>query len=79
MDRSYKRKNYKSGGSGGFNSWNSKKKFTQQLRPGMIGFLCTCNTREQDCVRESYNVLNEYADRLLEAAKVILFNSICQF
>lgn len=28
------------------------------------GFLCSCNFREKDCVRESYNLLNHYADKL---------------
>ncbi|XP_066250402.1 THUMP domain-containing protein 1 homolog [Euwallacea similis] len=26
------------------------------------GFLCSCNNREKDCVRETYNILNKYAD-----------------
>jgi len=34
------------------------------LRPNLKGFLCTCNDREKDCVRETYNLLNEYADQL---------------
>uniref|UniRef100_A0A1B6CRM5 THUMP domain-containing protein n=1 Tax=Clastoptera arizonana TaxID=38151 RepID=A0A1B6CRM5_9HEMI len=36
----------------------------QLLEPGLKGFLCTCNGREKDCIRESYNILNEYADKL---------------
>ncbi|KAJ8933869.1 hypothetical protein NQ314_013722 [Rhamnusium bicolor] len=28
------------------------------------GFLCSCNNREKECVRESYNLLNKYADML---------------
>lgn len=28
------------------------------------GFLLTCNNREKECVRESYNLLNEYIDKL---------------
>nr|CAH7741688.1 unnamed protein product [Callosobruchus chinensis] len=28
------------------------------------GFLCSCNNREKDCVREAYNLLNKYADKL---------------
>jgi len=34
------------------------------LRAHLKGFLCTCNDREKDCVRETYNLLNEYADQL---------------
>lgn len=37
------------------------KKFT--LDVGMKGFLMTCD-REKECVREAYNLLNEYADQL---------------
>lgn len=33
------------------------------LEPGIRGFLATCNFREKDCVRECYNLLNEYADQ----------------
>lgn len=29
------------------------------LAPGMKGVLVTCNERENLCVREAYNVLNE--------------------
>lgn len=34
------------------------------LEPNMRGFLCSCNNREKDCVYESYNLLNRYADAL---------------
>lgn len=49
---------------------NKKKYFQRNVRkrhflePGLTGFFCTCNFREKDCVRESYNILNEYADKL---------------
>lgn len=39
----------------------SKRQF---LESGQHGFLATCNFREKDCVRESYNILNQYADEL---------------
>ncbi|XP_058125590.1 THUMP domain-containing protein 1 homolog [Anopheles ziemanni] len=32
------------------------------LKPGHRGFLITCNGRVRDCVRDSYRILNEYAD-----------------
>lgn len=32
------------------------------LETGIKGFLATCNFREKDCVRECYNLLNEYAN-----------------
>ncbi|KAI5631392.1 THUMP domain-containing protein [Phthorimaea operculella] len=34
------------------------------LEAGFKGFFCTCNFREKDCVKEVYNLLNEYAERL---------------
>ncbi|KAK3883174.1 hypothetical protein Pcinc_012505 [Petrolisthes cinctipes] len=37
---------------------------TNVLRSGLKGFLCMCNFHERDCVRETYNILNEFADRL---------------
>lgn len=69
MDKSYKRKNFNNRpnhGRGGYNNWNNKK-FKNYLQPGMKGFLCTCNTREKDCIRESQNILDEYADRVLQS------------
>ncbi|KAF5278100.1 hypothetical protein FQR65_LT03616, partial [Abscondita terminalis] len=39
-----------------------RKKYV--LQPGLKGFFCSCNVRERDCVKESYNILNEYADKL---------------
>lgn len=49
---------------------NNKKFYQNQnkprnfLEPGIRGFLATCNMREKDCVRECYNLLNEYADQV---------------
>lgn len=40
----------------------SANKHRNFLEPGIRGFLATCNFREKDCVRESYNLLNEFAD-----------------
>jgi len=42
----------------------SQKRRRYVLEPGLKGFLCSCNFREKDCIRESYNILNEYADIL---------------
>lgn len=40
-------------------------KFERFLLPGMKGFLITCgNKAENDAVRDAYNILNEYADKL---------------
>lgn len=36
------------------------------LEPGLRGFMITCNYREKDCVRECYNLLNEYAEPIVE-------------
>lgn len=43
-----------------------KPKRSNYLEAGLKGFLCTCNFREKECVRESYNLLNEYADRFCD-------------
>lgn len=32
------------------------------------GFLCSCNNREKDCIRESYQILNKAADELFGTA-----------
>lgn len=42
-------------------SYNKAKNF---LEPGISGFFATCNYGEKECVRECYNLLNEYADQL---------------
>ncbi|XP_042208798.1 THUMP domain-containing protein 1 homolog isoform X1 [Homarus americanus] len=41
-----------------------QKKLESVLGQEMTGFLCTCNDNERDCVREAYNILNEFADQL---------------
>ncbi|XP_013188901.1 THUMP domain-containing protein 1 homolog [Amyelois transitella] len=41
-----------------------KRKNKYFLEPGFKGFFCTCNFREKDCVKEVYNLLNEYAGKL---------------
>jgi len=35
-----------------------------RLVAGLKGFIVTCNEHERDAVKESYNILNEYADKL---------------
>lgn len=42
--------------------FSNKAQFS--LRPGLKGFLATCNFREKDCVREAINILSEYADKM---------------
>ncbi|KAF2880517.1 hypothetical protein ILUMI_25654 [Ignelater luminosus] len=32
------------------------------LEPGLKGFICSCNFKEKECIREAYNILNEYGD-----------------
>ncbi|XP_013117466.2 THUMP domain-containing protein 1 homolog [Stomoxys calcitrans] len=49
--------------------FQNKKKFyqpsrKQYLEAGHKGFIATCNFNEKDCVRECYNILNQYADDL---------------
>ncbi|XP_059620121.1 THUMP domain-containing protein 1 homolog [Phlebotomus argentipes] len=50
-----KRKNY-------FKNQHMKQRKHSFLEPGLKGFLATCNFREKDCVRECYNILNQYSD-----------------
>lgn len=50
-----KRKNY-------FKTQNQKQRKRSFLEPGLKGFLATCNFREKDCVRECYNILNQYSE-----------------
>ena len=52
-----------------------KRKRVNDLDIGMKGFLITCNTHEKEAVRESYNILNEYADKLY-GPEVHMFNPI---
>ncbi|KAK3598754.1 hypothetical protein CHS0354_028810 [Potamilus streckersoni] len=40
------------------------RKHENILEPGIRGFLVTCNSHEKEAVRETYNILNEYADEL---------------
>lgn len=42
----------------------NKRTRTNFMEVGQRGFLATCNFREKDCVREAYNLLNEYYDKL---------------
>lgn len=46
------------------NTYQSQNKVKNFLEPGICGFFATCNFGEKECVRECYNLLNEYADQL---------------
>lgn len=59
MEGKKKRKNYFSNHG---NDHKRRKRLSLEI--GMRGFLCTCNFREKDCVREAYNLLEEYADKI---------------
>lgn len=48
----------------------AKKKKDLCLQADLKGFISTCNGMEGQCVRESYNILNEYADKLFGEEKV---------
>lgn len=41
-----------------------KKRRDLCLQPGFKGFISTTNGNEKQCIRESYNLLNEYADKI---------------
>jgi tRNA acetyltransferase TAN1 len=46
-------------------SKNAKKpRRAFSLGPDQKGFLLTCNFRERETIREAYQLLNEYADRM---------------
>ena len=47
-----------------------KSKVWSKLDAGMRGVLITCNKREKEAIREAYNLLNEYADKLYGPEKV---------
>lgn len=54
MDNKRKSRNY-------YNQGNYQKRSKQfNIDIGMSGFLCTCNFREKECVRDAYKLLNEY-------------------
>ncbi|ENN77094.1 THUMP domain-containing protein 1 homolog [Dendroctonus ponderosae] len=53
VEKSYKKPHYGKGAP-------KRRGVEEKLK----GFLCSCNIRERDCVRESYNLLNKYADLL---------------
>ncbi|XP_060535529.1 THUMP domain-containing protein 1 homolog isoform X2 [Cylas formicarius] len=46
--------------------YTNRKPFQKRaaLDVNLKGFLCSCNNREKDCIKESYNILNKYADIL---------------
>nr|XP_018906518.1 PREDICTED: THUMP domain-containing protein 1 homolog [Bemisia tabaci] len=40
------------------------------ITPGLKGFICTCNImNEKECVRESYNIMNEFSAKLFPEMK----------
>lgn len=43
----------------------NKRRRPYILETGIKGFFCTCNGKEKECIRESYNILNYYADQLI--------------
>ncbi|XKL65261.1 hypothetical protein PGB90_008681 [Kerria lacca] len=53
----------------------AKKKKDLFMKTGMKGFICTCNGNEKQCVQESYNILNEYADKLYGEETIVQLNS----
>lgn len=53
------------------NYYRKTQRHTKQhsLEPDLKGFLCSCNHREKECIREAYSLLNRYADMLLESTQ----------
>jgi len=54
-----------------FKAVKQSKKYAQGkvLKEDMVGFLLTCNNREREAVKEGYNLLNEFADKLFGPEK----------
>ncbi|XP_072396392.1 THUMP domain-containing protein 1 homolog [Diabrotica undecimpunctata] len=42
----------------------NRKQTRSSLDINLKGFLCSCNSREKECITEAYNLLNKYADIL---------------
>ncbi|KAL1518192.1 hypothetical protein ABEB36_001853 [Hypothenemus hampei] len=51
-----------------YQNMRKRPKFQNSVEVNMKGFLCSCDSREKDCVREAYNILNKYADTLWPTA-----------
>ncbi|KAK3908418.1 THUMP domain-containing protein 1 [Frankliniella fusca] len=49
-----------------------KGKFDFSLHPGVRGFIATCNFREKECIRETINILSEFADMIYGEDKAML-------
>ncbi|KAL3275740.1 hypothetical protein HHI36_020486 [Cryptolaemus montrouzieri] len=47
---------------------NNRKK-SNNIDVNFKGFLCSCNNREKDCIKESYNILNKAAEELYGSTK----------
>lgn len=45
-----------------YKGYSKKRKWKEELRPGLAGVLITCDGRERNAVAEAYRLLNEYAD-----------------
>ena len=54
-------------------AYGGKRQKTEgnRLMPGIQGYLVMCNNNESSAVRESYNILNEYADQIYGQGKVM--------
>ncbi|KAF6203024.1 hypothetical protein GE061_003437 [Apolygus lucorum] len=57
MGKGKKRKSY-------YSDFKDAKRWRGVLSVGMKGFLCTCNMRMKECIREAYNLLNDFSDKL---------------
>lgn len=56
------------GGGGAKRNFGGRR---DKLRCGMKGFLCTTNFKENECVREAYNILNEFCEDTEETPKKV--------
>lgn len=45
-----------------YHSKDQRKKKQAYIDSGMRGFLCTCNFREKECIRDAYRLLEKFED-----------------
>ncbi|XP_043267424.1 THUMP domain-containing protein 1 homolog [Venturia canescens] len=56
-------------------SYYNKRSKQYTLETGMTGFLCTCNFREKECIRDAYKILEEFSCELYGSDEKIISKS----
>ncbi|XP_034934177.1 THUMP domain-containing protein 1 homolog [Chelonus insularis] len=47
---------------------NSKRTKQLSLEKGLVGFLCTCNFKEKECVKDAYKILEKFYDESIKTS-----------